>query len=229
MTNSLIISKIEFAKMVGVSRPAITKACKADRLGMIGKKINLNHRKTQEYIQAQKERVNKPKSAPKKKSVKKPPPIKKPTPQPPEPEQSQELPEIQEFDEDDGYSLPAGIKRFEDITIHNLHLIPQDLIKKIKEFEQGAKAKQDRLVKRGELIERTVVKQVFARIHTTDSNQWKTLEDKLVPILCGIFDAQDGGPESIKARKTISDEVVKILRYNKRLIDNFFIENGVDD
>ena len=102
------------------------------------------------------------------------------------------------------------------------------MIKKIKEFEQGAKAKQDRLVKRGELIERKVVKQVFAKIHTVDTNQWKTLEDKIVPMLCGIFDAQDGGPESIRARKLISDEVTKILRYNKRLIDEFFDNQEVD-
>ena len=87
------------------------------------------------------------------------------------------------------------------------------------------KAKQDREVKRGELIKRELVKSIFAQIHTVDTNQWKTLEDKIMPELCGLFEVQDGSPEAIKARKLISEEVSKILRFVKRQIDEFFINN----
>jgi hypothetical protein len=223
--------------MCGVSRQAIGKAVKAKNIKMIRGKVDLDHRLTCEYYHDKTGKSLKPDAKPvKKKAGKKTPPAPKPKPPEPTPPPVEPEPPLEnqgntpddDPDPENGYSLPAGIKRFEDITIHNLHLIPQDLIKKIKEFEQGAKAKQDRLVKRGELIERKVVKQVFAKIHTVDTNQWKTLEDKIVPMLCGIFDAQDGGPESIRARKLISDEVTKILRYNKRLIDEFFDNQEVD-
>jgi hypothetical protein len=217
-----ITTKAAFARMCGVSKPAIDKAVASGRVVLIDKKVNLDHHDTQEYYfgktnkqlnpeeHAKKPKVVKPPVVKKKQPVKRPAKKAKPKPPPPEPEEKitieEELLDIPDDHEpDNGYQLPAGIARFEDITIHNLHLIPEALIKKIKEFETAAKAKQARLVSRGKLVERKVVKQVFAKIHTTDSNQWKTLEDKLVPILCGIFDAQDGGPESIKARKTIRD------------------------
>jgi hypothetical protein len=227
------IPQNKFAVACGVSRQGIASAIKAKLIVIYNKKINIDHRTTCEYYfkktgkQLNVEELMKKKKR-KKATKPKPPPVEKP--KPPEPETPPDIPEEipDDPDPENGYSLPVGIKRFEDITIHNLHLIPQDLIKKIKEFEQGAKAKQDRLVKRGELIERKVVKQVFAKIHTVDTNQWKTLEDKIVPMLCGIFDAQDGGPESIRARKLISDEVTKILRYNKRLIDEFFDNQEVE-
>ena len=210
-----IVNKKVFSEIVGVSRPAITKACKANRLGMVGKKINLEHRRTKEYIRSHLEKSAAKKIIPKKKTAP-PKPITAPVDDSPPDDPDQP---------DDGYSLPPGIKCFEDITIHNIHRIPQDLIKKVKELEVAKKAKQDREVKRGELIKRELVKSIFAQIHTVDTNQWKTLEDKIMPELCGMFEVQDGSPEAIKARKMISGEVSKILRFVKRQIDEFFINN----
>jgi hypothetical protein len=217
VADSSIVNKKVFSEMVGVSRPAITKACKANRLGMVGSKINLEHRRTKEYIRSHLEKSAAKKIIPKKSKPGPVEPITAPVDDSP--------PGNPDTEPDDGYALPPGIKCFEDITIHNIHRIPQDLIKKVKELEIAKKAKQDREVKRGELIKRDLVKQFTAKLHTVDTNQWKTLEDKIMPELCGMFEVQDGSPEAIKARKLISEEVSKILRFVKRQIDEFFIDN----
>ena len=216
--------------MCGVSRQAIGKSVKAKKIKMIRGKVDLDHRLTCEYYHDKTGKRLKPdtKPAKKKKVAPKPKPVAVVPPEPPpEPITAPVAPPPKpvEYDEDNGYALPPGIKNFEDITIHNLHLIPQDLIKKVKEFEVAAKAKQAREIDRGKLIKRELVKKIFAQIHTVDTNQWKTLEDKIMPELCGLFEVQDGSDEAIKARKLISEEVTKILRFVKRQIDEFFIDN----
>jgi hypothetical protein len=229
------IAQNKFANHCGVSRQGIAWAVQNKLIAVYKKKINIDHRITCEYYHKQtgkrldpaalmKKVVRKKVAAPKPPKVK---PVKlKPPPQPePITAPVDDSPPDNPDPPDDGYSLPPGIKCFEDITIHNIHRIPQDLIKKVKELEVAKKAKQDREVKRGELIKRELVKKIFAQIHTVDTNQWKTLEDKIMPELCGLFEVQDGSPEAIKARKLISEEVSKILRFVKRQIDEFFIDN----
>lgn len=238
------IAQNKFAVHCGVSRQGVAWAIANKLIAVYKKKINIDHRTTCEYylkktgrqldpVELMKKVKRKsPASRPKKKPVSKPQPITtKPAPvqeNPPVPEPEpitapiDTTPPDTDPEPDDGYTLPNGIENFEDITIHNLHLIPQDLIKKIKEFEVAAKAKQAREISRGELIKRDIVKQVFAQIHTVDTNQWKTLDDKIIPSLCGLFGVQDGSPEAIKARKMVSDEVAKILRYVRRITDEFF-------
>jgi hypothetical protein len=232
------ISQNKFAVACGVSRQGIAFAVKNKLVAVYNKKINIDHRSTCEYFHGKTgkqldvaelmKKKKRKKATPKAEKPK--PPAKKPAlpPEPP-PEEitapvDDPLDNPDDQEPDNGYTLPPGIECFEDITIHNLHLIPQDLIKKIKEFETAAKAKQAREFSRGELIKRKDVASFCAQLHTVDTNQWKTLEDKLMPSLCGIFDVQDGGPESIKARKLIKDEVTKILEYSKRIIDEFLVE-----
>ncbi|MCK5611617.1 hypothetical protein KAR91_57635 [Candidatus Pacearchaeota archaeon] len=236
------IPQNKFAVACSVSRQGIASAVSAKLIAVYNKKINIDHRKTCEYyfsktgkkLDVTELMAKKKRKPPKPKQVKPVKPAKaiKPTTPPKKPPEKItapiDLPDNDpepNIDPDDGYTLPKGIERFENITIHNLHLIPKDLIDKIKSFEVAAKAKQARDVSRGKLIERDIVKKVFAKIHTVDTNQWKTLEDKITPDLCSLFKAQDGGEQSIKARKMINFEVTKILKYTKRLIDEFFIEN----
>ena len=235
------IAQNKFATHCGVSRQGIAWAVQNKLIAVYKKKINIDHRITCEYYHKQTGKRLDPaelmkKVERKKKGATKPPkPVKikpvKPAPPPPakEPEKITAPPDDSPPDDpdqpDDGYSLPPGIKCFEDITIHNIHLIPIDLGKKWKELEATKTSKQTREVKRGELIKRELVKSIFAQIHTVDTNQWKTLEDKIMPELCGLFEVQDGSPEAIKARKMIGDEVSKILRFVKRQIDEFFINN----
>ena len=236
-------TKAAFARICKVTKPGIAKAIKLGLVVLDGKKVNLDHRLTHEYYfkrtgkklkpvdHVKEKAVKKPVAVKKKKVAKKKPACKKPATKKTSVEPITAPVELSDNDPepdilaDDGYKLPDGIERFEDITIHNLHKVPKDLIDKIKSFEVAAKAKQSREVSRGKLIERDIVKKVFAKIHTVDTNQWKTLEDKITPDLCSLFKAQDGGEQSIKARKMINLEVTKILKYTKRLIDEFFIEN----
>lgn len=231
------IAQNKFGVHCGVTRQGIASAVKAKLIAVYKKKINIDHRLTCEYYFSKTGKTLNPdkllKKTKRKKSVPKPvklaktsqkkPPVE-PITAPLDLKDGEDAPPPPE-EPDDGYALPPGIKSFEDITIHNIHRIPQDLIKKVKELEVAKKAKQDREVKRGELIKRELVKKIFAQIHTVDTNQWKTLEDKIMPELCGMFEVQDGSPEAIKARKLISEEVSKILRFVKRQIDEFFIDN----
>jgi hypothetical protein len=230
------IAQNKFANHCGVSRQGIAWAVQNKLIAVYKKKINIDHRTTCEYYFKRTGKQLDPaelmkKVERKKKVAPKPPKVKpvKPIPSEPPPEPITApvdgSPPDAPDQPDDGYALPPGIKCFEDITIHNIHRIPQDLIKKVKELEIAKKAKQDREVKRGELIKRELVKQFTAKLHTVDTNQWKTLEDKIMPELCGMFEVQDGSDEAIKARKLISEEVTKILRFVKRQIDEFFIDN----
>lgn len=233
------IAQNKFGVHCGVTRQGIASAVKAKLIAVYKKKINIDHRLTCEYYFSKTGKVLKPeellkkikrkKSTPvtvkaAKTSQKKSPPVE-PITAPLDLKDGEDAPPPSPEEPDDGYKLPPGINSFEDITIHNIHLIPIDLVKKVKELEVAKKAKQDREVKRGELIKRELVKKIFAQIHTVDTNQWKTLEDKIMPELCGMFEVQDGSGEAIKARKLISEEVSKILRFVKRQIDEFFIDN----
>ena len=232
------IPQNKFATHCNVTRQGIASAVKAGLIAVYKKKINIDHRKTCEYYYSKTGKVLKPdvllkkvkRAAPVKKKkieARKPTPPKEIPPAAPLPVEpiTAPIPPDHDPEPDDGYKLPKGIKSFEDITIHNIHLIPIDLVKKWKELEATKKSRQDREHKRGKLIDKVVVEKVFAKIHTVDSNQWKTLENKIAPDLCSLFKAQDGGEQSIAARKLINSEVTKILEYTKRIIDDFLKNN----
>ena len=229
--------------MCGVSRQAIGNAVKAGKIKMLGDKINLDHRITCEYFYSQtghnlkQEHIEKPpkkkqraKSKPRKKTVKKkpaPPPEEKPSSEPPEEITApidNSAPYDPDQDVDDSYKLPAGIETLDDITAKNIHLLPLDYIKKLKEYETAMKARQMRDESRGFLIERALVRSFISRLYTIDTNQIKTQEDRLVPELCGVFGKQDGCPESFDARKLIKDDGAELLRSIKRMMDDFLVK-----
>lgn len=242
------VNQSHFAKMCGVSRQAISKAKdkKPPLLKMIGKHVNLDHRITCEYYFAQTGRQLRPESVDEAPPAKKPPPAKASKPNPaatpstktpatkkktkkaavqigddtPDPELNPDI-DLDELDYENGYALPKGIKCFEDITIHNLHTIPGDLVKKVKELEVAKKAKQDRDAKRGELIEREVVFKFISQLYVIDVNQIKTQEDRLVPGLCGVFGVEVGSPESIEARKLIKNDSADLLESIQREVNDY--------
>ena len=229
------VNQSHFAKMCGVSRQAISKA-KANKpplIKMIGKMVNLDHRITCEYFYTQAGRQLTPgldTVAPAKKIIKPVPPPKPPRPprkKPPiEPitapvDDGEEEPE---FDPDAPIVLPPGIESLDDINESNILTIQSDYLKKLKDLEAAKSSKQKREEALGLLIKRSTVRVVFAKLHTIDTNQWKTLEDRLAPGISGIFGFEEGCAEEVEVRRLINEEVAKTLRHEKRLLDDFLIK-----
>lgn len=226
-----ITTKAAFARICGVTKPGIAKAITAGKVQLLDKKVNLDHRITAEYYYGKTGKVlnppqhaKKPKAARKKKTLdrKTTSASTESTTVPISPSQEPDQQPV-DYDKppDDGYKLPPGIKCFEDITIHNVNSIPADLMKKFKELEVAKKAKQDRDVKRGKLIDRDVVKKFISQLYIIDVNQIKTQEDRIVPELCGLFGFEDGGKESLKARKLIKNDSADLLESIQREVKDF--------
>jgi hypothetical protein len=219
------VSQSHFSKMCGVSREAIRKAANAGTIILDDKKrVDLDHRITCEYFYGKTKKRLRPSMAdePIKKLVKKNPAQNpKPEAQPAEPQEITVLPP--ETGQDDSWSLPSGVKSIEDIDAEMLHRLPHDFIKKMKDYELALNNKTKREEMRGLLIKRDLVRKIFNQLYTIDNNQLKTLEDRIVPEICGIFGFVDGCPESVKSRKLVNDEVVKTLRFIKRKMNDFLV------
>lgn len=211
--------------MCGVSRQAISKAKKAKLIKLLGKQVNLDHRITCDYYYTQTGKLLRPDAITEPPPPRKTPPPKKPAA--PKKPKVTKIPEETSIDnpppepDDETYELPAEVKTMDDVTPEILHLMPSDFITKMKNIETALSTRTKREELRGILIKRTVVRSFISKLYTVDTNQLKTLEDRLVPKMCGVFGKQDDDPESVKARKLINKEVTRILRHIKRLMDEF--------
>ena len=202
------VNKKHFADQCGVSKAAITKACQN---GLIATdengNVNLNRSITKAYLKAKIEKKNcklaskATKSRPKKK---------------PGPKTTLEQQPPLSFLE---------LKSLNDLNETNMHLYDKADVDKFKSLESALINKVKREELQGALIRKTVVRQVFGKLYTIDTNQWKSLEDRLAPDICGIFDFEEGCFEETEVRKKITEEVVKTLRFVKRLMDDFLVKN----
>jgi hypothetical protein len=209
------VNKKHFADQCGVSRAAITKACQAGLIGTDAKgNVNLDRSITKSYL---KDKLAK-KAAKDRKQPVKPlprPPKKKPGPKP-KPKPQQEAPEI----------IFPELTNLDQINGNNIHLYDKGDIDKFKSLETALSTKTKREELLGTLIKRSTVRTVFAKLHTIDTNQWKTLEDRLAPGISGIFGFEEGCKEEVEVRRQINEEVAKTLRHEKRLLDDFLIKHG---
>lgn len=225
------VNQSHFSKMCGVSRQAVSKAVKAKLIKLIGKKVNLDHRITCEYYFTQTGKSLKPESVDEPPHVKSTPPKKAPPVKKTKVEKIT-APVIEDgplggdvLDIDNDIVLPDGIQCLDDINEKNILSIQSDYLKKLAELEKAKTSKQKREEALGLLIKRTTVRTVFAKLHTIDTNQWKTLEDRISPGISGIFGFEEGCPEEVEVRKIITNETSKTLRHVKRLLDEFLIKN----
>lgn len=117
----------------------------------------------------------------------------------------------------DGIPLPP----LEDIDPKDIWRYPKASLDKLRIFEVARKTQQDREQKRGDLIPRELVTSLFSKLHAVDSNEWRTLEERLIPTLCSVAGFADDDPRVLKIQKAINKETTHILRHTQRLIDTF--------
>lgn len=89
-----------------------------------------------------------------------------------------------------------------------------------KQKESALKSKQERERSRGILIKRDMVRRVFAKIYTIDSNELKPLGDKLAPEIAAIFESDDA-KLILKTKQKLEKEIFRSLKHIKRLINDF--------
>ena len=245
------ISKANFAKDMGVSKPAITQQAKRGKIALSDSgDVVLDHELTQKYIANRAAKQNPP-PKPRKKRRRKTPPVKttpksppagsvKPKPDTPAPSKpapmqvkAKSAPHNPPPPQAAGAAnAPVIIKEqgrsISGITAENYHEYSKQDIEKAKSYEQTLKIKQERQAKRGDLIERKVVATVFARMYSVEENELKSMEDKLTPASCGVFGVGDDSPEALKVRKLMNKEIAQALRHIKRIVGAFLEEQKED-
>ena len=106
----------------------------------------------------------------------------------------------------------------ENLTTHDIQRMTKASIDKLKSMESMLKTQIDRKLKRRELIERSLVANVFGELYTIDSNSWKTLGSKTAAAVAGICECDD--PEKVLlVEQKIDREVTLILQHVKNLLD----------
>ena len=93
----------------------------------------------------------------------------------------------------------------------------------MKLIEQTFKTRLDREHAQGLLVKRQDVKQVFAKIYSVDTNELKSLEDRLTPAICGVFGEPDDSDSALQIRKMLNEEVTKSLKHIKRIINDYLV------
>ncbi len=225
-------SKAHFSKMCGVSGAAITQAAKTGIISISDDGfVNLDHVKTKTYLQKKRDKAAeqgkrlatspmrvrplKPREYIPQKRKEPKPPKAKPTPRkvaenppltPPPPP-----PELVEF------------RSLAELTESDLLGFSKQDVDKMKVIEQTLKTRLDREHAQGLLVKRQDVKQVFARIYSVDTNELKSLEDRLTPAICGVFGEPDDSDAALQVRKMLNEEVTKSLKHIKRIINDYLV------
>jgi hypothetical protein len=219
--------------MCGVSAAGITHAFKVGIISISEDGfVNLDHVKTKRYLKKKREKAaekgkrvatspmkvrplrpreylpqKKKEPTPPKKT--KPPSVKvaeKPAPAPPPPP-----PALVEF------------RSLSELTESDLLGFSKQDVDKMKVIEQTLKTRLDREHAQGLLVKRQDVKQVFAKIYSVDTNELKSLEDRLTPAICGVFGEPDDSDAALQVRKMLNEEVTKSLKHIKRIINNYLV------
>lgn len=120
-------------------------------------------------------------------------------------------------DHDDQLDLQEILNAIEHMDLRKLS---NSAVQKIRGMEAALKVRVEREMKRGQLIDRTLVTTVFSRLYQIDSNELRTLGAKLSPELCGKLGIEEPGAQ-LEVEKMIDNEVLKVLAHIKRLIDKF--------
>jgi len=106
---------------------------------------------------------------------------------------------------------------FEDIDVRDLRTVD---IANYQKFEKFLTDRMGREIKRRGLIERELVVKVMGRIHTIDSNEFKSFGARLTPEIASIAGLEDA-EKILKIEQRIDDLVLESLQHIKRTIDDF--------
>lgn len=208
-----LITQSAFAKQIGITRQAISKAIKNEMLPVVienGKKyINTVDPIVREYAENIKSvREDKQKSTKPKKPVK----AKKP--------KKQVKPAPVEVNEDE---IPEYIKKISDsgqLTFDDISSLSKIEMDKIKIYEDIKQKRQKRLQERKDLISIKFIKLVFGKIYDIHVNEFMAIKTRIKPDLSKIFKTNDD-VILLEAEKSIDGELWDVLRRVKYEFDNF--------
>ena len=202
----MLMSMSQFAKEAGVSRQAISKAVAAGALAARpDKKLETTHPINAEYIknkkrEAEETQADKPKNPKSNTSG-----VNKSNP---------------EVKTDNSVDL---IDIHGDLSEYNKHGLDRvKIIRQIKRMEL-----EDN-IKRGALVDKKIVRTVFAKLVEIHMNEFLTIKDKLVPDISALFEISD--PEKVVAAgERMDEELWKVLNHIKSIFNTFLNEIKEDE
>lgn len=106
---------------------------------------------------------------------------------------------------------------------------PQDMPDlKVHQMVQTIRITKDKAdAQRNGMIPRKVVQNVFNRLAAIDGNEFKALEDRLAPTICGIFGESADSDSAVHLRELLGKEITKVLRHRKRTMGAFLTAESV--
>ena len=201
----MLVNKSKFSKLAGVSRVAITKACKNGALVVRPDgKLDPENPVNQDYVKRNQSKSRKNKQAIAKSKEQSKPKQKTTIKSDKEPQSVSEL--VNNLD-------------IESVNVILGSLVPSDL-NKLKVVEQIRKLQVETQKVRQELVARLLVQKVFAKLYMIDVNEWRTLGANLSPEIAAIAGIDDN-EVIIKIGEVIEKEVFVILQHIKRIMDDF--------
>ena len=219
-----MINQVEVARLAKVSKAAVTYAVKSSRLRHVEgtKKINLHDPLTQNFIELslKKGAGRGSNYQPKPEKIKKK--SKKSGTKVNESEQEVNKSDLKygsyNPDENNNSNNPPDEDALSpDSSSAAIRKLYWDIE---KQKESALKSKQERERARGILIKRDIVRRVFAKIYTIDSNELKPLGDKLAPEIAAIFESDDA-KLILKTKVKLEKEIFRSLQHIKRLTNDF--------
>ena len=210
-------SQRQFAKLAGVSHAAVVKARKDGRVHRTVRGYDPEHPTNKHYLNTCQGRKSGEIQPAKSKAVSAREKARKRAPKPdkeykPPGIDLNQLPEMP-LEIENGNSEDQELKE----VAGRITKVDADTWKRIEEIKKLQLARQE---KRRELIPRVLIQRVFNRIYQIDTNQLRTLGDRVSPeiaSLCGVNE-QD---TIIQIGRVIDSEINKTLKHIQRLIEEF--------
>jgi hypothetical protein len=200
------VNQTEFARLAGVSKPAITKAVRLGRVVKVDKLgIDTEHPTNDQYLKSQ--NVARQKSRRDKKAPKRPKKL------PPASNKAISIEELENF------AVGDQIEISESYDLNGNQMIDRATAERLKIIEQARAMQIKREQMRGELVDRKTVSRIMNMLYKIDTGELKPLGDTLAPeiaAICGVDD--DEIKHQINER--IEKEIYKTLEHIKRRIND---------
>jgi hypothetical protein len=99
---------------------------------------------------------------------------------------------------------------------------------RIEKIERIFKLRAETQARRGELIERALVKRVWAKLYAVDTAELHPLGEKISADLAALFGSDDNEAK-LKAKQLVDRHVFNALQHIKRLMDDFLVKVGEEE
>ena len=208
-----LITKSKFAGLCGVSKVAVGLACKEGKIDVVGEgrtqKVDLTGDRSIQYMNLQRDKKAPP-----------PTPVHNSAPQPTV--TYADAGEAEKKDTELTEKVVEAIGDGKQITI-DVAALSKTSVDKLRQIENIRKVQVETAKKRGELIDRNVLRSFMAEMYSIDVNEFQTLGPNLAPEVAAMLGVDDAD-SIIKVGQLIEAEVFKVLEHVKRRTREFLVE-----